>query len=58
MKLSQRLKADKLLHSSRNFYAGSKARAIMDILPSMLEKDTPDMKYVFQSWTPFPLPHT
>ncbi|MGQ3481901.1 hypothetical protein [Paenibacillus sp. TY11] len=58
MKLSQSLKAKKLLHSSRNFYAGSKARAIMDILPFMLEQDTPDMKYVFQSWTPFPLPHT
>ncbi|WP_274485737.1 hypothetical protein [Paenibacillus polymyxa] len=57
MKLSQLIKANKLLHSSRNFYAGSKARAIMDILPFMLEKDTPDMKYVFQSWTPFPLPH-
>ncbi|QDY84515.1 hypothetical protein FQU75_14620 [Paenibacillus polymyxa] len=58
LQLSQWIKADKLLHSSRNFYAGSKARAIMDILPCMLEKDTPDMKYVFQSWTPFPLPHT
>ncbi|ALA44301.1 hypothetical protein ABE82_23695 [Paenibacillus peoriae] len=58
MKLSQWLKANKLLHSSRNFYAGSKARAIMDILPFMLEQDTPDMKYVFQTWTPFPLPHT
>jgi hypothetical protein len=58
MQLSQRIKANKMLHSSRNFYAGSKARAIMDILPFMLEQDTPDMKYVFQSWTPFPLPHT
>ncbi len=58
MELSQLIKANKLLHSSRNFYAGSKARAIMDILPFMLEQDTPDMKYVFQSWTPFPLPHT
>ncbi|AJE52036.1 hypothetical protein G9G63_02850 [Paenibacillus sp. EKM202P] len=58
MQLSQWIKATKLLHSSRNFYAGSKARAIMDILPFMLEKDTPDMKYVFQSWTPYPLPHT
>ncbi|MDY7991649.1 hypothetical protein UY286_11610 [Paenibacillus polymyxa] len=58
MKLSQWLKAHKLLHSPRNFYAGSKARAIMDIVPFMLEQDTPDMKYVFQSWTPFPLPHT
>ncbi|MGP0577497.1 hypothetical protein ACTP13_10855 [Paenibacillus peoriae] len=28
MKLSQWLKAHKLLHSPRNFYAGSKARAI------------------------------
>ncbi|MCV9949916.1 hypothetical protein [Paenibacillus sp. BT-177] len=58
IQLSQWIKATKLLHSSRNFYAGSKARAIMDILPFMLEKDTPDMKYVFQSWTPYPLPHT
>lgn len=58
MQLSQWIKANKMLHSSRNFYAGSKARAIMDILPFMLEQDTPDMKYVFQSWTPFPLPHT
>ncbi|KZE63562.1 hypothetical protein AV545_06810 [Paenibacillus jamilae] len=58
LQLSQLIKANKLLHSSRNFYAGSKARAIMDILPFMLEKDTPDMRYVFQSWTPFPLPHT
>jgi len=58
MKLSQWLKAHKLLHSPRNFYAGSKARAIMDILPFMLEQDTPDMKYVFQSWTPYPLRHT
>ncbi|MGV6934867.1 hypothetical protein ACWA2B_05005 [Paenibacillus sp. CMM36] len=58
LRLSQLIKANKLLHSSRNFYAGSKARAIMDILPFMLEQDTPDMKYVFQSWTPFPLPHT
>lgn len=58
LRLSQLIKANKLLHSSRNFYAGSKARAIMDILPFMLEHDTPDMKYVFQSWTPFPLPHT
>lgn len=58
LQLSQLIKANKLLHSSRNFYAGSKARAIMDILPFMLEKDTPDMKYVFQLWTPFPLPHT
>ncbi|WP_244310685.1 hypothetical protein [Paenibacillus ottowii] len=58
LQLSQLIKANKLLHSSRNFYAGSKARAIMDILPFMLEKDTPDMRHVFQSWTPFPLPHT
>ncbi|WP_230877846.1 hypothetical protein [Paenibacillus polymyxa] len=58
LQLSQLIKANKLLHSSCNFYAGSKARAIMDILPFMLEKDTPDMKYVFQSWTPYPLPHT
>lgn len=58
LQLSQLIKANKLLHSSRNFYAGSKARAIMDILPFMLEKDTPDMKYVFQSWTPYPLCHT
>ncbi|MGZ0038637.1 hypothetical protein [Paenibacillus ottowii] len=58
LQLSQLIKANKLLHSSRNFYAGSKARAIMDILPFILEKDTPDMRYVFQSWTPFPLPHT
>ncbi|WP_430493452.1 hypothetical protein [Paenibacillus ottowii] len=58
LQLSQWIKADKLLHSSRNFYAGSKARAIMDILPFMLEKDTPDMRFIFQSWTPFPSPHT
>lgn len=34
----------------------SKARSIMDIHPFMLEQDTPDMNYVFQSWTRFSLP--
>ncbi|WP_254328225.1 hypothetical protein [Paenibacillus sp. MZ03-122A] len=54
MKLSQWLKAHKLLHSPRNFYAGSKVRAIMDIVPFMLEQDTPDMKYIFSIVDPVP----